>query len=198
MRCKLKMFKKFNLIFILGMLTLTGCASITGSTNQNISVQTKEPTGTEVVGANCELTNSKGKWFVVTPGTVGISRSNDNMQLLCRKDGYEPGRNGIVSDTKGMMFGNMVFGGGIGAIIDHSSGAAYEYPSIFQIVMSKIQGVDNLNLKAADATKSQNPIFVPVDNSLEKKLLELKSLYDNKLISNDAYLEQQRIILQKQ
>ncbi|PUE53405.1 hypothetical protein B9Z37_10110 [Limnohabitans parvus II-B4] len=97
-----------------------------------------------------------------------------------------------------MMFGNMVFGGGIGAIIDHSSGAAYEYPSIFQIVMSKIQGVDNLNLKAADATKSQNPIFVPVDNSLEKKLLELKSLYDNKLISNDAYLEQQRIILQKQ
>ena len=156
------------------------------------------PTGSEVEGANCELTNSKGKWFVVTPGTVGISRSNDNMQLLCRKDGYEPGRNGIVSDTKGMMFGNIVFGGGIGAIIDHSSGAAYEYPSIFQIVMSKIQGVDNLNLKAADATKSQNPIVVPVDNSLKKKLLELKSLYDNKLLSTDGFWEQRRSSLQKQ
>ena len=192
------MFKKINLIVVLGLLTLTGCASITGSTSQNISVQTKEPNGTEVAGANCELTNSKGKWFVVTPGTVGISRSNDNMELLCRKDGYEPGRNGIVSDTKGMMFGNILFGGGIGAIIDHTSGAAYEYPSLFQIFMTKIQGIDNSNSRAADVNKSQNPIAVPVDNLLEKKLLELKSLFDKKLINNEAYLEQQRIIFQKQ
>lgn len=177
---------------------LSGCASITGSTSQSISVQTKEPTGAEILGANCELTNSKGKWFVITPGTVGVSRSNDNMQLLCRKDGYEPGRNGIVSDTKGMMFGNIIFGGGIGAIVDHTSGAAYEYPSIFQVIMTKLQSVNNSNSNTATNSQPVSSSTVAPNSSIDQKLIELKNLFDKQLISNDAYLEQQRIILQKQ
>jgi hypothetical protein len=179
-------------------LMLSGCASITGNTSQSISVQTKEPTGAEVVGANCELTNSKGKWFVITPGTVGISRSNDNMQLLCRKDGYEPGRNGIVSDTKGMMFGNIIFGGGIGAIVDHTSGAAYEYPSIFQVIMTKLQTVNSSNSNTAINSQPVSSSAVVPNSSIDQKLIELKNLFDKQLISNEAYLEQQRIILQKQ
>ncbi len=115
-----------TLVTVIAFLSLVGCASITGTTNQNVSVQTKESTGPELVGASCELSNKKGKWFITTPGTVGISRSNDDMQVICMKDGYLPGKQGVVSDTKGMMFGNIIFGGGIGAIIDHNSGAAYE------------------------------------------------------------------------
>lgn len=192
------MNKILTIIMSLVFLMLSGCASITGSTSQSISVQTKEPTGAEVVGANCELTNSKGKWFVITPGTVGISRSNDNMQLLCRKDGYEPGRNGIVSDTKGMMFGNIIFGGGIGAIVDHTSGAAYEYPSIFQVIMTKLQGVNSSNSNTATNIQPVSSSAVAPTSSIDQKLIELKNLFDKQLISNDAYLEQQRIILQKQ
>jgi hypothetical protein len=192
------MNKTLSIIVSSVFLMLSGCASITGSTSQSISVQTKEPTGAEVVGANCELTNSKGKWFVVTPGTVGVSRSNDNMQLLCRKDGYEPGRNGIVSDTKGMMFGNILFGGGIGAIVDHTSGAAYEYPSIFQVFMTKLQTVNSSNSNTTTSSQPVGPSAVTPANSIDQKLIELKNLFDKQLISNDAYLEQQRIILQKQ
>ena len=113
-----------KLMIVIALLSLTGCASITGTTNQNVSVQTKDSAGTELVGALCELDNKKGKWFVITPGTVGISRSNDDIQVSCTKDGYLQGKQGVVSDTKGMMFGNIIFGGGIGAIIDHNSGAA--------------------------------------------------------------------------
>lgn len=119
------------LLFVLFSAFTAGCASVTGNANQNVSIQKKEPTGNEIIGASCELANSKGKWFVMTPGTVGIHRSNDNIQIIYRKDGYEQGKNSMVSETKGMMFGNIIFGGGIGAIIDHSSGAAYEYPTSF-------------------------------------------------------------------
>jgi hypothetical protein len=192
------MSKILTIIMLLVFSMLSGCASITGSTSQSISVQTKEPTGAEILGANCELTNSKGKWFVITPGTVGVSRSNDNMQLLCRKDGYEPGRNGIVSDTKGMMFGNIIFGGGIGAIVDHTSGAAYEYPSIFQVIMTKLQSVNNSNSNTATNSQPVSSSTVAPNSSIDQKLIELKNLFDKQLISNDAYLEQQRIILQKQ
>ena len=35
------------------------------------------------------------------------------------------------------MFGNIIFGGGVGAIIDHNNGSAYEYPALIKIFMGK-------------------------------------------------------------
>jgi hypothetical protein len=178
----------------IALLSLVGCASITGTTNQNVSVQTKEPMGAELVGASCELANKKGKWFITTPGTVGISRSNDDIQVTCTKDGYLQGRQGVVSDTKGMMFGNIIFGGGIGAIIDHNSGAAYEYPSMIQIVMSRIaKATDVVAASLAPtvvaATEKEQP------KSKEDALTELKLLYDKNLITKENYEKQQNKIL---
>jgi hypothetical protein len=120
----------------------SGCASITGTENQSISVQTREQAGGEVTGAACELTNNKGKWFVTTPGSVMIHRSNDDMQVLCNKAGIEPGRGSVVSETKGSMWGNIIFGGGIGAVIDHNKGTAYEYPAFIQIIMGTFTKVE--------------------------------------------------------
>lgn len=183
-----------NLCLIISALSLVGCASITGTTNQNVSVQTKEPTGMELQGATCELFNKKGKWFVTTPGTVGISRSNDDIQVSCTKEGYLQGKQGIVSDTKGMMFGNIIFGGGIGAIVDHNSGAAYEYPSVIQVVMSRIA-------KLTDAASSSlTPSVAAVTDkgpskSKEEMLIELKSLYEKNLITKENYVEQQKKLL---
>lgn len=93
-------------------------------------------------GAACELSNSKGKWFVSSPGSTTISRANDNLNVICQKDGMEPGRAAVVSATKGSMFGNIIFGGGIGAIIDHSNGSAYEYPNFVQVMMGLFKTLD--------------------------------------------------------
>ncbi len=57
------------------------------------------------------------------------------MTVICTKAGMEPGLVTVVSEPKGMMFGNILFGGGIGAIVDHSTGAAYEYPTLIQVMM---------------------------------------------------------------
>lgn len=124
-----------NSFLIAVVVLLSGCASITGTTGQNISVETRAADGKALAGANCEMTNSKGKWFVTTPGSVGIRRSNDDLLVLCTKEGVDAGRASVVSDTKGSMFGNIIFGGGIGAIIDHNQGSAYEYPTLIQIIM---------------------------------------------------------------
>lgn len=123
-----------TVICLLCALT-SGCASITGTTNQSVSVQTIDAAGNELTGGDCELNNNKGKWFITSPGSTTISRSNDNLLVTCKKDKFEPGSASVVSATKGSMFGNILFGGGIGAIIDHNSGAAYEYPAFFQIQM---------------------------------------------------------------
>lgn len=190
----------------------TGCASITGTNSQNVSVQTKNVAGTEVKGASCELSNNKGKWFVTTPGSVGIHRSNDDMQVVCNKDGLEPGRAAVVSDTKGSMFGNIIFGGGIGAIIDHNSGAAYEYPAFIQVVMGVFTKLEPTKPADSTAQSSTPPPSQPAGTmqtvsstsqtmapqpagSRDDQLRELKRLRDNNLISQEIYLERQKAVL---
>ena len=209
-------FKATSLPLEIILLTalMSGCASITGTTNQSISVQTKEQAGKEVPGAACELSNSKGKWFVTSPGSVTVTRSNDDMQVLCNKQGSEPGRASVVSATKGAMFGNIVFGGGIGAIIDHNSGAAYEYPAFIQVLMGAFTKIDLPQTPAeqsagsdpnAQPATTQPAITLPAQvgtpaltasTSQEDKLRELKRLSDAGLISEAVFLERQRKILE--
>jgi hypothetical protein len=137
-----------TVLLAIASLAFAGCASITGQNSQSMSFKTRTAEGPEVVGASCEVTNNKGKWFVTTPGSVQVTRSNDDMQVLCGKAGLEPGRAAVVSDTKAAMFGNILFGGGIGAIIDHKTGAAYEYPNFVEIVMG---GFTTVNSKTPGA-----------------------------------------------
>lgn len=123
-------------------LILGGCASITGSNVQQISVQAFEHTedsSRELYMVNCELFNNKGKWFVVTPGSVLVNRSNDPLRGICKKTGYSVTSTSTPSDTKITMFGNIIFGGIIGGIVDHKTGAAYEYPSFIKVDMVAIE-----------------------------------------------------------
>ena len=39
------------------------------------------------------------------------------------------------SSTKAMAFGNILFGGPIGAGVDMASGAAYDYPNLITVMM---------------------------------------------------------------
>ena len=200
-------------IILLTALT-SGCASITGTTNQSISVQTREQEGKEVPGAACELTNNKGKWFVTSPGSVTVTRSNDDMQVLCNKEGSEAGRASVVSWTKGAMFGNIVFGGGIGAIVDHNTGAAYEYPAFIQVLMGTFTKIEAPKTPAEQptggdpnaqpaamqpATALRAQVGTPaltLSTPQEEKLKELKRLHDAGLISEAVFLERQRKILE--
>lgn len=134
--------------------TLIGCASVTGTTGQSVSVETLSKSGVNVIGASCELSNSKGKFFVNTPGTVPIRRSNDDMSVVCRKDGVEPGIATVTSETKGAMFGNILLGGGIGAIVDHNTGAAYEYPSLIQVMMGTTTKIEAPKPKQDDSSST--------------------------------------------
>jgi hypothetical protein len=40
------------------------------------------------------------------------------------------------------MFGNIIFGGGVGAIIDHNKGTGYNYPDQLPVEMGKSVVVD--------------------------------------------------------
>ncbi len=193
--------KNYFLLISLSIVLLSGCASVTGSTTQNISVQTRAPDGKEVKEAQCDLINKKGTYFLTSPGTIQISRANDDLIVTCRKEGYENGRAGVVSNIKGSMFGNILLGGGIGAIVDHNNGSAYEYPSFVQIVMGsnitigkpKEEVKPNANPLQGSTINSSTPN--KQDKSFTVRLQELKKLKDDGLISQEVYDQKQREIL---
>jgi hypothetical protein len=117
-------------------LLSAGCASIVNGQNQSVSVETRTEAG-PLASANCQLSNNKGTWFVTTPGSTTVHRSYENLSVKCQKDSLEPGLVSVKSSTKGMAFGNILFGGLIGAGVDISTGAAYDYPTLITVVMGK-------------------------------------------------------------
>ncbi len=117
-------------------VSLTGCASIVSGTSQVVSVETLHQSG-PIAGASCKLENDKGVYYVTTPGTVTVHRAYGDMNVKCEKAEMPAGMAVVKSATKGMMAGNILFGGFIGAGVDAASGAAYDYPTLFQVMMGE-------------------------------------------------------------
>jgi hypothetical protein len=117
-----------RLILITALAVLSGCASIVDGSSQSLSVKTAN-NGEDLPGSHCELSNNKGTWYVTTPGSVTIHRSYEDLNVKCEHDGYLATASTTSSSTKGVAFGNILFGGLIGTGVDMSTGAAYDYPS---------------------------------------------------------------------
>ncbi len=126
---------------VLGLLLVTsqivGCASIVNGQNQSVSIETRDDTGV-VTGANCKLSNNKGTWYVTSPGSTIVQRSYEDLGVRCEKEPLEPGIASVKSATKAMAFGNIIFGGVIGAGVDIATGAAYDYPTLITVLLGKL------------------------------------------------------------
>jgi hypothetical protein len=141
---------------------LIGCASVSNGTSGPIRVETVGGDGVAVVGAKCDLTNDYGTFSVVTPASVVVHRSSKDLQVTCKKDGLPDATANVTSRATGSMFGNILLGGGVGAIVDHSNGSAYNYPEWIKFVMGQfaifdrkdfVEGAPTAPQKAEAATK---------------------------------------------
>lgn len=130
---------RYYTVLIGALMLVSGCSTLTGEgTAQNISVETIERgSGDRIIDARCDLSNDEGAWTVLTPGSVMVHRSNKPLSVKCQKTGYIQDYSSVDSKTKANMWGNIIIGGGIGALIDHNNGAAYEYPDVVRIPMRK-------------------------------------------------------------
>ncbi len=141
-----------NILVSISFLFLAGCASIVNGVNEPLSMTTKAD-GADVTGAQCELHNDKGTWYVTTPGSTTVHRSVEDLIVKCKKKGYAPGLANVKSSTKGMAFGNILFGGVVGGAVDIGDGAAFDYPTLINVNMGK-----DIALNAKPSASSQQNI----------------------------------------
>jgi len=129
------MLKKLILAILstISIIALTGCATIVSGTQQKVELNTGN-----VSGAVCSLENNKGSWYVPsTPAVATIGRSYHDLKVNCTKKGYKPTVVQVSSNTKGIVFGNALLGGVVGAGVDIANGAAYSYPDNISVPMYK-------------------------------------------------------------
>ena len=125
----------YGSIFILLVVIISGCASVTGSNSQSITVAAICDSSKIVKGAMCTLVNDKGQWFVESPGSVLVQKSYNDLTVSCKhRDSY--GILAIKSSSNANIWGNVVAGGIIGAAVDSSTGAGFNYQPMITIQMN--------------------------------------------------------------
>ena len=122
----------FKILIFICLFSLLSCASIISQKSQLISINTGD-----AKEATCELFNGKGRYIVKSPGTVTISQSCDDLNYICRKEGFNNVRGIIAFAHKGSTAGNLILGGGIGYLVDIGTGAACKYPDNISLPMTK-------------------------------------------------------------
>ncbi len=138
---------KKNRAALLAMLitaaAASGCASITQSETQALALTATYQN--KPVEPECRLANDKGSWNSKAPANVTVRKSAEDLEVTCTMDGMPNGILKAISRAAGSMWGNIIFGGGIGAIIDHNKGTGYDYPNQLPVKMGEAVVIDKKN-----------------------------------------------------
>ncbi len=141
----------FHIAVLAALANCAACSTITQSESQSLAL-TATYEGKPVDPA-CQIKNDKGSWDAKAPANVSVRKSNEDLEVTCKKDGMPDGLLKAISRAAGSMFGNIIFGGGIGALIDHSKGTGYDYPDRLPVKMGESVVVD----RKTDAQVAQQP-----------------------------------------
>lgn len=118
-------------------LAMTGCASVVNDSTQPMKIEARTLAGEAVTGAECKVSNDYGSQMLKSSDTIQVRRSSKDMDITCTQAGGPDASGRAISRANAGMFGNIILGGGIGAIIDHNKGTAYTYPTWVQLVFGK-------------------------------------------------------------
>ncbi len=87
-----------------------------------------------------------------------VRRSSKDIDIICVHAEHSAANARAISRANSGMFGNIIFGGGIGAIIDHNKGTAYTYPTWMQLVFGKTLVFDRSAQKESQPTAGTEPV----------------------------------------
>jgi hypothetical protein len=122
-----------------------------------LKLETKTPAGAMVSGAECRITNDYGTVTAKSGDTTQVRRSSKDLDITCKHPENPEAVARAIARANAGMVGNIVFGGGIGAIIDHNKGTAYTYPTWIQLVFGKTLVFDRTNEKEGQPVLGTEP-----------------------------------------
>ncbi|MCE2988680.1 MAG: hypothetical protein ACK50D_12100 [Burkholderiales bacterium] len=141
----------------LTLILLSGCASVVNDSTHPLRVETKNSSGETIAGADCRISNDYGAITVKSGDTAQVRRSSKDLDITCKHPQNPDASGRAISRANMGVAGNIIFGGGIGAIIDHNKGTAYTYPSWIQLVFGKSLVFDRSTEKDGQPVPGMEP-----------------------------------------
>lgn len=135
----------------------TGCASIVNDTTHPVKIETKTASGENVTGAECKVSNDYGTVQAKSGETTQVRRSSKDLDITCKHPQNPDATARAISRANAGMVGNIIIGGGIGAIIDHNKGTAYTYPTWVQLVFGQSLVFDRSDEKEGQPVPGRAP-----------------------------------------
>ena len=120
------MIRKF--VLLAALVGLTSCSSIVNESHLPINLSFSDNSGGE-----CALRNKRESYQTQIPASVLVRRSDDPLVYDCTTSDGRKANGSINSKVGQTMAGNIIFGGGIGAVIDANNDMHREYPGSFVI-----------------------------------------------------------------
>lgn len=144
---------------VLGLLAVLsgGCATMVNETTQPIKVETLREGGTAVSGAECRLSNDYGSITMKSGDTAQVRRSGADLDIVCKDPANPDAVARLISRANAGMLGNIILGGGIGAIIDHNKGTAYTYPTWVRLEFGRTLVFDRTHEKDGQPVAGRSP-----------------------------------------
>lgn len=137
------------------VLAMTGCASVVNDVTAGMRIDTKTVTGETVVGADCTLTNDYGTTNAKSGRTEAVRRSSKDLEITCSHKGQPDAKGTAISRANAGLAGNIIIGGVIGAVVDHSRGTAYTYPTWIEMIFGQALVFDRGAEKEGTPLKGQ-------------------------------------------
>jgi|SRR5690554_5426773 len=106
---------KLTIIMVLMLVFTQACGTIMQGTTQQIGINSNPSKASVTINGQ-----NKG----ATPMIVDLKRKDSHM-IRIELDGYEPYETTLTRKVSGWVWGNIVFGGLIGLVVDASAGGMY-------------------------------------------------------------------------
>ena len=129
------MLPLFRPLVLFALALLGGCATMSDSPTQQLEVRTVLDYR-EIGAVGCILSNDAGRWYVIAPGRVTVTRNKGPLSISCKKQGVAIAAERVEAQLNtGNLVGNLITTAGIGHYVDRYSGAGYGYPSTLTVLM---------------------------------------------------------------
>ena len=129
----------FRLFPIVALALLGGCVTVSDSPTQLLEVRTVLDYR-EIGGVGCILSNDAGRWYVVAPARVSVTRSATPLSVSCKKAGTAFAAEVVASRFDAdRLIGNLVIKAGYQQFADRHFSDGYGYPATLTVLMQPTQ-----------------------------------------------------------
>lgn len=137
---------------VVGVLFLSGCASIMSGTKQEMTFQTSPEGATVTVN---------GRILGKAPFTVQLDKKKDQ-SVIFSLDGYKPVTMQLTTRMDSWFWGNIILGGLFGSTTDGINGAVYEYSPSQYLVNLVPEKTSRLEVHTAQSHREKIRGFVMI------------------------------------